>query len=172
MDEIKNTITTVARNIKKTSEELFKTTKANMSISNEEMNLKSIYEDIGRKVHEIYAYGGSLGKFFDEKYAEILATERKISQLKAELELAKGSIMCPGCSNYVNKDSEFCPKCGNVMSGAKVAAKPTHLAEPAPFIPEIKEEQPPVSPPKKKCAVCGELNDAGDKFCLSCGRYL
>ena len=78
MDNFKETVASVSKTVFKTSKGLIKSTKLSIDLSSEESRLKSIYVDIGKKVHEIYTYGGSLGKFFDEKYGELKECENKI----------------------------------------------------------------------------------------------
>jgi len=164
MDDWKNTIADITRSITKTSGDLLKTTKLSMALVSEEGNLKALYMELGKKVHEIYAYGGSLGKFFDEKYKELQAVEAKIEDLRAQMDAAKGTRSCPACGHTAARLAEFCPKCGKSMDGAAQAQKPDNTPEPMPA--------QPVMPMGKKCNVCGTENDPADKFCLSCGRML
>ena len=65
MNDLRGTLANITKNVTKTSGDFLRTTKLSMSLSTEETNLKNLYMDIGKKVHEIYQYGGSLGKFFD-----------------------------------------------------------------------------------------------------------
>ncbi len=165
MDDIKKTILGFTKNVAKTSNELLKTTKLNLNISSEEENLKSLYLEIGKKVHEIYAYGGSLGKFFDEKYAEIQKVEQNIQALREQLSIAKGVKVCPKCGRNVESGAEFCPKCGASLAGGMPAPEPAHVSAAEP------EPEPP-KPAGKTCPSCGAQNESGAKFCLSCGRIL
>ena len=112
MSEIKESVGKVAKLFSKTSGDIVKQTKLSLSLANEESNLKSIYTDIGRKVHEIYSYGGSLGEYFDEKYMEIQKQESKIADIQNQLNTTKGTKPCPSCSADVQKTAVFCPKCG------------------------------------------------------------
>jgi len=197
MQDIKNTIVNITKNVTKSSGDLFKTTKLNISLATEEGNLKNLYTEIGKKVHEIYQYGGSLGKFFDEKYLEIEALERKISEIREQIGSIKGVRICSGCGKTIDRASGFCPKCGvrtedarGVESGgahfsdahdaqySQPAAEPMPPAYPPPPV-EIPPAppmppMPPMPPPPivKSCRVCNATNDPGTKFCASCGRLL
>jgi len=122
MSDIKGTIYNFTKSVTKTSGDLFKTTRLSMSVSSEQNNLKNLYSEIGKKVHEIYQYGGSLGKYFDEKYLEIEACERKINELKEQISQIKGVRECPKCGKSADRVAEFCPKCG-VRFGALSAAE-------------------------------------------------
>lgn len=115
MDNLKDTFNNVTKSVYKQSKGFLRSTKLSMDLASEESNLKSIYTEIGKKVHEIYAYGGSLGKFFDEKYRDLLECEQKIDALRKELDDAKGTKTCPKCGKSAASAAEFCPKCGTRM---------------------------------------------------------
>ena len=181
MQDIKGTLFSMTKTITKTSGDFLKQTKLSMNLSAEESNLKTLYMDIGKKVHEIYQYGGSLGKFFDEKYHELEACERKISDLKNQISVLKGVKSCPKCGKNIEKSAEFCQTCGiRVELGHEVleAVATTPVAEPASPIEAVQAptpNPPPVAPTPPKqysCRVCGSYNDGNSKFCLSCGRIL
>ena len=175
MQDIRGTLFNMTKSVAKTSGDLLKTTKLNMNLSSEESNLKSLYMEIGKKVHEIYQYGGSLGQFFDEKYLEIEACERKIADLKEQISVIKGVKSCPKCGKSVDRTAEFCQKCGiRVELGTAQPTLPT-AAEPPPHIEEptpVLQQAAPPEPALRKCRVCSSLNENDTKFCLSCGRIL
>lgn len=198
MEDLKSAITNITKTITKTSGGLLKTTKLSISLANEESALKNIYVDIGKKVHEIYAYGGTLGKFFDEKYKEIETAELKIKDLKEQLDNAKGAKTCPSCGKTVPRTSEFCPKCGAAMDKeAEIPAPRTDYSEydtaprdlneagnatgqdssaedilPDTVNDDLSSNIDRQSMNKKICAVCNHVNPYGEKFCISCGRLL
>jgi len=177
MQDFKGTIANITKSVTKTSGNLLKTTKLSMNLSSEENNLKNLYSEIGKKVHEIYQYGGSLGKFFDEKYLEIEASERKIADIKEQIGVIKGTKACTKCGKTLNRDAEFCQKCG-----IRVELVNAHTHEPEPIPPHTTENATP--PPTfiepatsieisvRNCRVCNTKNESNTKFCLSCGRIL
>ncbi|MCL2376923.1 MAG: zinc ribbon domain-containing protein [Defluviitaleaceae bacterium] len=187
MDDIKKGIVNATRSIAKGSGTFLKTTKLSMTLSNEEANMKSLYIEIGKKVHEIYSYGGSLGDFFDKKYQEVLEQQKKIDDVREAMEIAKGVKTCPKCGKTSPRASTFCPKCGEAISDvpetvdarpfeAPVAPTPAPVAV-VPEVPLPNSVVSPVAAPKpapkgKICNVCGNENDPFDRFCLSCGRIL
>jgi len=168
MDEIKKGIVGATKAIAKGSGSLIKSTKLTISLSNEEAKLNSLYQEIGKKVHEIYSYGGSLGEFFDKKYIEILEQQRKIEDLKALKDLAKGVVTCAKCGKTSPAGSTFCPRCGSSVG----EAPPEQPPEPPPEQTEHRHEPPAASPASKNCNACGSANDQFDRFCLSCGRII
>jgi len=197
MQDIRGTLVNITKSVTKTSGDLIKTTKLSMNLSSEETNLKNLYMEIGKKVHEIYQYGGSLGKFFDEKYLEIEASERKIADIKEQISVIKGTRACVKCGKTVDRSAEFCQKCGirvelshgsisttaqeNVdqqplmENEANIEATPVPNTTPLPLTQEpapAAETPLPPEPILRSCRVCNSKNEAGTKFCLSCGRIL
>lgn len=191
MNDVKGSIMKITNTIAKTSGDLFKSTKISLSLSAEEERLKAIYLDIGKKVHEIYQYGGSLGKAFDEKYAEIVKQEDKIQKLRQQIEIIKGTKACPKCSAVMDKNAEFCSKCG-YKAGASEASLPdtvtptsdtpinvdnsdvpeTETIEMSGIETNYPEPETITLFPKKMCRACGKEVENNDKFCLYCGRML
>lgn len=183
MDNLKSKLLNITSSISKTSGELVKNTKLNFDLANEEEKLKSIYLEIGKKVHEIYAYGGNLGEAFDQKYKEILKVEYDISVLKEKINVLKGVKSCLKCGKQVEKKNEFCPYCGSSMLNA-----PDYRPEGATDVPvgyieqnqsdniEVQEAEgvfsKPDLSPVKICPSCGGKNDLTSRFCLGCGRVL
>jgi len=177
MDDIKGTVAKLAKSVTKTSGTLIKTTKLSLNLSGAEEELKRVYLDIGKKVEEIYLYGGSLGKAFDERYQELLKKQANIAAIKEQLNAVKGTRECPKCGKVVERGAEFCPKCGAQLAGETAAATMTPEAPPPPVTPVTQVVPPPQSQPAPApvmedwaCSVCGAKNPVGDKFCLSCGR--
>ena len=183
MSDIRETLVNITKNASKTTGDLFKTAKLNLALTNEQTALKNLYTEIGKKVHEIYQYGGTLGKFFDEKYLELEAAERKIAEVKEQISIIKGIRECPKCGKAVERGAEFCPKCGIRIEGNGVMPPPTNAEQaqavatsPEPVTSHTPAEaiSPalPTPPAQKNCRVCNTPNDANTKFCLSCGRIV
>jgi len=174
MGDLKDTLMKITKGVTKTSGELLKSTKLSLALASEEDKLKQIYMEIGKKVHEIYQYGGNLGKFFDEKYAEIQKTEAGIQDLRDQIDSIKGVRSCPKCGASVDRAAGFCPKCGMQMDAAASAAVVRDIPAPEPAaLPEPVIKPEPV--PKREiiiCRNCHAENEPGSKFCLTCGRLL
>jgi uncharacterized protein (UPF0212 family) len=166
MNDFKQTLMKFTKTVTKTSSDLLKTTKLSMSLASEEDRLKGIYYDIGKKVHEIYMYGGALGKFFDDKYKEIVDAEDKIAEIKNQIDMAKGLKSCPKCGKSIEKNAGFCPKCGLKLDSAFACETPAE-----PDVNMVDQTQCAASE-KKICIACHAENELGTKFCLKCGRML
>ena len=198
MSDIRDTIANLTKNVTKTSGDLFKSTKLSMAVSTELTTMKNLYLEIGKKVHEIYQYGGTLGKFFDEKYRELEACEMKIEELKEQISQIKGTRECSKCGKTAERTAEFCPKCGMRMAPGvspqeeqapkpdmelytaqtpapqpEIPPAPKAVSAPEPALPPA-AAAPATDPPKavRNCRVCGTENDMSTKFCLSCGRIV
>ncbi|MCL2387297.1 MAG: zinc ribbon domain-containing protein [Defluviitaleaceae bacterium] len=147
MNDLRDKITSITKTVTKTSGDLLKSTKLNMNLSTEENELRTIYVEIGRKVHEIYQYGGSLGTYFDSKYLEILDCERKIADTKEQLSVIKGVRQCPKCGKNAERTAEFCAKCGvKFHSHAPTSAEPP---PPEAYHHHHHHEAPPPPPPPR-----------------------
>ena len=202
MGEIKKGFASVTKSIAKGGGTFIKTTKLGFELANEEGHLKNLYTQIGKKVHEIYSYGGSLGEFFDIKYQEVLAQSQKINDIKKAMDLAKGVKTCPKCFAASPRASVFCSKCGGdirdisedkfepLANGYKDIREEGQMAQSINANGHVQDnfevmqegftqERPGqdgeanVAIDKgEPCRACGAFNDALDKFCLACGRIL
>ncbi|MDR0958126.1 MAG: zinc ribbon domain-containing protein [Clostridiales bacterium] len=174
--DIKNIAFDVAGKVIKSSGEFAKTAKLKLQVSTEEQRLNALYMEIGKKVKEIYDYGGSLGSVFDEKYREISIITNKINELKERVNTIKGVRDCPFCGASVPKESGYCPKCGK--STTTVDFSNQALFTPTEDVPPPIPEQSPIPETSTNgqefvtCRSCGKQSPKGDKFCLSCGRWL
>ncbi len=140
MEEIKSLINKIGKNITKTSKDIIKNTKLTMKLSSQEEKLKNIYIEVGKKVYEIYSYGGNIGKYFDEKYEQMLNIEKEIANIKQMIEENKSADkssnynnqdeiidkrniisnveecrICNSCGQKNNTNDKFCLKCGRTL---------------------------------------------------------
>ncbi|NLK20629.1 MAG: zinc ribbon domain-containing protein [Epulopiscium sp.] len=174
-DDWRNKLAQALKTVKDGTGELYQTTKVNVDLGKEQEVLKKIYYEIGKKVHEIYQYGGSLGKFFDEKYTEIKEVEEKIEELQKKMEELRKSRICIECGKEVEKGAKFCPKCGAPMNDSakeEAMAKIVKKEESQDTLSQIKNKVQSQKVEIKRCPTCRAENQMEDKFCLSCGRAL
>lgn len=138
MEEIKSMINKVGKNITKASKDIIKNTKLSIQLSSQEEKLKKIYIEVGKKVYEIYSYGGNIGEFFDEKYKQMLEIEKEISIIKEKIAENKNidnnsnfkqevidtrvnvstveeCRICQACGQKNNLNDKFCLKCGRIL---------------------------------------------------------
>jgi len=175
MSELKETVVKITNSITKTSGEIFKNAKLSINLASEEEKLKSIYNEIGKKVHEIYIYGGSLGTAFDDKIKLAEAQQEKINDLRNRIDAVKGTKTCVSCGKTMEKNAEFCPKCGHHSGEPVVRNKTAEEYVQFPDEPVVTDVQnPPAAPGPgvKVCPICGRQNEDGVRFCYHCGRVL
>lgn len=139
MEEIKSMINKIGKNITKTSKDIIKNTKLSMQLSSEEEKLKNIYIEVGKKVYEIYSYGGNIGEFFEEKYKQMVEIEKEIAIIKEKISENKKTEpqnysnkqdlidtrpqsstveecrICQSCGQKNNVNDKFCFKCGRIL---------------------------------------------------------
>ncbi len=159
MNDIKGSIASLAKNVMGTSQGIMQSAKLNLLRANEEEKIKAVYIEIGKKVHEIYSYGGEVGPFFTEKYNEIISIERKIKELNDKIEVQKKSkeiyhtesIPAERIVSEIKEEPEL-----KENESDKTVAVSEKYAE----------------MPKKVCSICKSQNDVNEKFCLGCGRML
>ncbi|WP_250277784.1 hypothetical protein [[Clostridium] colinum] len=136
MEKLKYMVNKIGKNMIKSSKDIIKNTKLSMQLSSQEEKLKNIYIDIGKKVYEIYSYGGNIGEFFDEKYKQILDIEKQILETKQKIEenknISKASDtyikdipsklssveecrICRACGQKNDINNKFCLNCGRAL---------------------------------------------------------
>lgn len=142
MEEIKSMINKIGRNITKTSKDIIKNTKLSMQLSAQEEKLKNIYIEIGKKVYEIYSYGGNIGQFFDEKYKEMVDIEKEISIIKGKIAENKESKQDDIRQQNNNNDIIDTRNQVSIVEECRI------------------------------CNSCGQKNGLNDRFCIKCGRNL
>lgn len=202
MEDFKNTFKNIAKSISETSSGLLRSTKLNVEISNKELDLKHLYEEVGHKVSDIYKFGGSLGDPFDEMYLNIKEAEAELKALRHQINLEKGQKDCANCHKQIEKDAEFCPFCGksqmdetktSLSSDIAVSHTPKDTissdAVDSAIDDEVifnklkklaKEEDTPSDTDTEssvpietvKCSACGKDNNKDEMFCRFCGRVL
>jgi uncharacterized membrane protein YvbJ len=158
---------TLLNKLKKGGAELLKSAKTTVKLANEEERLKNIYIDIGKKVHEIYCYGGTLGRFFDDKYMEILDCENRIKAHKVEMESIRGIKLCPICNKTNSASALFCAKCGVSLSDQRPLIEGKSESKASELLADVAKPPAP-----ENCPNCGHRVSRADIHCLSCGRKI
>ena len=170
MSDLKDTIFKFTSSVAKTSGEIVKSTKLSINLASEEDKLKAMYIEMGKKVHEIYSYGGSLGHAFDDNIKKVEGQLEKIKNIRNQIDVVKGTKTCSKCGKSMTRSAEFCPKCGNKTGDLDVPE--TVSTQPALQTEVVMPASATEAQTVKKCNACGYENNEETKFCLHCGRIL
>lgn len=138
----------------KKSSDLVEITKLNMAISAEEDKIEKTYAKIGKEVFAKYNSKDEVDPSLTALCEEIKTYQDTILDLKAKLMDLKNIKLCVECQAELDKNIQFCPKCG-----AKQEQTP----------PENVESQENAG---KFCPKCGAEVSEGSAFCQSCGTKI
>lgn len=143
-DEVGKKITDVGQGTIQKTKNMADVAKLNSVISEEEQKIKNACEQIGRVY--VQKYRQNPDPDLEQYVRAIVLSEQKIAESNHSIQELKGMVACTKCGAMVDKDSAFCPACGNAMP---VREKPIVAAA--------------------FCTSCGAAVVPGQKFCVSCG---
>lgn len=135
----------IADNASKKSGELMETAKINAEISRLQADIEDLQFELGQ------AYYADNAHNTNSPYASIL---EQIAQCEEEIRIRdkrllaqKGMRYCPYCQAIIERESEFCNKCGE-------------------RVPKFAQESK-----ADTCRNCGGAMEQGKPFCPACGFY-
>jgi len=141
--------------------------KLNIEIKNLENYRNNIYMEIGRKVHEIYLYGGTLGNYFDDKYLDIINCENRINSAFDTISRIDGYKICFNCKKKNAENALSCVKCGSELKKYKQINK--NISQNSDIINDVRDH---TADSEKQCRNCGYINSPFEKYCLKCGKKI
>ena len=101
---------------KKTSEttsKIAKETKLKIKINDNKGKIKELYEEIGKKIYENHVSEvRDLEQVIKEDCEQIDAYNNEIEEAKKEILVLNHKKLCQRCSEPMENDAVFCPKCG------------------------------------------------------------
>lgn len=192
-DSIGKKIGETAQAAQKKANETIEITKLNKSISNEEAKIEKIYNEIGRKLYDLYDQGRDVGEDFEQECEEISIYKDNIKDLKKKIMELKNIRVCPNCGAEISEGTLYCSHCGTRISTAEPEEpiedeKPDYKVCPtcgskltleAAFCPScgtkqdmIDGNQEDIIEEIKKCPQCGTKVEEGMAFCPNCGTKL
>ena len=147
-DLTKKTSETTSKIAKKTSEttsKIAKETKLRMKISDTKGKIDDIYEEIGKNVYENYLNKkDDLDKIIKENCEKIDDLSNIIKEARDEILVLRNRKTCVKCSEEIDAECNFCPKCG-----AKQPPRPVEEPKEEEVVEEEpKEEKPKATKPK------------------------
>ena len=122
------------------------TAKLNSQIAAEENKINANYFQIGKLYASVHAADPE--ECFAGMLSAIVESEKRITDLKTQIQQIKGILRCEKCGAEVAKGVAFCSSCGSPMPKAEEPVADTHV----------------------KCAACGAVVEKGMRFCTACGK--
>lgn len=113
IDNIGKKASDTCKNAAKQTGKLVEITKLKVGISKNKDAINDIYTEIGRKAYEEYTKTQEIGELFKQDCFEIDNLAKQIEDSRMKILELNGSKQCKNCFAEVEKEFEFCPKCGN-----------------------------------------------------------
>ncbi len=119
MDVITNIKETLEKAIKTgvdKSNEIVEITKLKYAIADMEGDISKLMREIGESVYEAYKDSKEPDETINESCATISEKYAQIDEMRAKLNELKKLTICPKCGAAMDKDSQFCSKCGEKLA--------------------------------------------------------
>lgn len=136
-----------AKAVQKTKE-FSEATRINALISEEEKKINNNYYQIGKLYFSLHISDSEPA--FSGMVDSIIASEKKISDYRIQVQEIRGIQKCEKCGAEVMKGVAFCGACGTPVPKAEVALPDGYI----------------------KCDGCGKLVQKGMRFCTVCGKTI
>ncbi len=149
-DDITKKLTMVGQEAANQTKNFAEKTRLNAKLSDEEKQINSIFQLIGRNYYE--ANKDNPNADFADQMMSVKDAYVRIDALKEQLRTVSGVRMCPNCGAEVALGSMFCNSCGTQMPAEAPTAQ--------------------VAPGGNVCPQCGNAVAYGAAFCNLCGTKL
>ncbi len=113
--KIKKEVAKTAIKAKKASANMVETAKYKFKLSEIKSDINEKYMQIGKLVYnsdEASDIADKLQALCDE----ITSLKTTAEDIQATIDVMFNKKACPSCSSYIDKDFDFCPKCGNEIN--------------------------------------------------------
>lgn len=154
LDNVGKIVTDTYKSATKASSKLIEESKLKFLISDNEAQMKEIYQNIGKE----YCLAHFKNEYFDESkfendFEELKRMQQENVQAEERILNLKGFKKCVKCEKNIKEEYSFCQYCGERQP-----------------IEEVKEEVVQEEKKEKVCDSClAKLNDE-DLFCPFCGK--
>lgn len=105
-------VSNTAKSAAKKSGDMIEISKLNKLIDAEEESIRKIWQEIGKVVYTDYKAGEEIPLSAKAFCDGIRISEKKIDYMKLKILELKSLKRCPGCSEELDIQTAFCPKCG------------------------------------------------------------
>lgn len=126
-----------------TTSKIAREAKLKMKITENKGKIKDLYGEIGRKIYENYVREENLDikEFISNDCSKIAVLSKEIEDARKEILVLNNKKMCKKCFAEIERDSMFCPKCGERQTEEKtVLEKAEEKLEEANISPENEKE--------------------------------
>ena len=131
---------------KKTSEttsKLTKEAKLKMKIGENKGKMKSLYEEIGKKIYENYIREDKVDieEFIKQDCQDLDSLSKEIENARKEILELNNKKLCGKCFAEIEKDAKFCAKCGEKQAEESTVLEVKEEKLEKADIPEKKKEE-------------------------------
>ena len=105
----------------KTTTKIAREAKLKMKINENKGKINDLYEELGRKVYENHVREENIdiSEFINDNCSKIDVLSKEIEDARKEILVLNNKKMCKKCFAEIEKDSIFCPKCGEKQTEEK-----------------------------------------------------
>ncbi|HHV50269.1 MAG TPA: zinc ribbon domain-containing protein [Candidatus Avimonas sp.] len=115
IDDVISKAKTVAEAAGKKTSEFIEITKLRIEIAEQEREMASIFEGLGRLVYDSKKSGEDATSLIDECVDKIDECQNKINDLKRQIDEYRFTLRCKECGTPNPDDALYCKKCGVKM---------------------------------------------------------
>lgn len=133
----------IGKKTTETTTKIARETKLKMKITENKGKIKDLYGEIGRKIYEnhVREENVDIKEFISDDCSKIDALSKEIEDARKEILVLNNKKMCKKCFAEIERDSMFCPKCGEKQAEEKtVLEKAEEKLEEANISPENEKE--------------------------------
>ncbi len=126
-----------------TTSKIAREAKLKMKITENKGKIKDLYGEIGRKIYENHVREEDIDikEFIADDCSKIDTLSKEIEDSRKEILVLNNKKMCKKCFAEIERDSMFCPKCGERQTEEKtVLEKAEEKLEEANISPENEKE--------------------------------
>lgn len=155
LDNVGKIVTDTYKSATQASGRLIEESKLKFLISDNESQMREIFENLGRQYYKSYSDGEVFDfSAFENDFEELRRMQLENEQAREKILNLKGYKKCVNCGKEIKNEYSFCQHCG----------------EKQPEIKEEKKEEVKKEPVEKVCSNCNAKLDNEDAFCPFCGK--
>jgi ribosomal protein L40E len=111
-DDVISKAKTVAETAGRKTSEFIEITRLRIEVSEQEKEMASIFEGLGRLVYDSKKTGEDASSIIDECVTRLDECQSKINELKRQIDEYRYTLRCKDCDTPNPDDAVYCKKCG------------------------------------------------------------